>query len=310
MHSTKESVRITHREFVTNIYSNRYDAPRFYGGAPPPAANPVAGVTGTNYTTCTYANSVMSFRVQPGYGIFGASGIPQNPQGKPQFVTAASVAGVPQPVPAEIYPSPAFAAVAVSDNQGQNPIPVSYKQQSLFPWLSRIAQQFEQYRIRGMVLQYIPVTADTSSGNTISTGSVDFYVEYNVSSAPPTGVIAQAVGTEGGKGNPNCQALFLNNMWARSVKPSEPLTVPIECAPNQTPMDLHYVTSARILNQTGAPSLVPGEAPVLSIPGDLRLFDYATVYVVASGQSVDQNQLGQLWVSYDIEFFKPQLNVR
>jgi hypothetical protein len=130
-------------------------------------------------------------------------------------------------------------------------------------------------------------------------------------SAPPSGTIGNTSTITDGEGAANCQAVFLNNMWARSCKPSEPCRIPLECAKALTAGEIKYITPDRMRLQDGTqPALYPGAAPELTTAGDIRLYDAATVYVCAFGQSVDVTQLGQLWVSYEIELMKPQLNVR
>jgi len=80
-----------------------------------------------------------------------------------------------------------------------------------------------------------------------------------------------------------------NSQYATSSKPSESFIHPIECAIAQTSVNELYVRSG----------------PVSS--GDLRLYDLGIFQIATIGQQVSGGVLGELWVTYEIEFLKPQL---
>lgn len=79
-----------------------------------------------------------------------------------------------------------------------------------------------------------------------------------------------------------------NSEYAVSVKPTRDLMHGVECAVNQTVLPQRYV-------RTG--SVPTGQ--------DLRLYDIGTFQFAKQGNPVQL--LGELWVSYAVEFFKPIL---
>lgn len=75
-----------------------------------------------------------------------------------------------------------------------------------------------------------------------------------------------------------------------SCKPSVNMTHYVECARKDTPIDVPYIRG-------GA---VPAGA-------DPRLYDIGRFQIAASGQQTSGGQLGELWVSYEIELLKPRI---
>lgn len=141
-----------------------------------------------------------------------------------------------------------------------------------FPWLSNLAQLYEQYQIKGMIFEY-----KTSSGNTSTSpqlGTVVMATQYN--SLSPTFTNKQEME---------------NYEFAASIVPSRDMIHPIECDPKQT-------QCGGIFNVA-----TPG------IPlGDSRLYDLGTFNIATVGMPVQNGTVGELWVSYDICFLKPRLN--
>jgi hypothetical protein len=144
-----------------------------------------------------------------------------------------------------------------------------------FPWLSGIAANFEQYRLHGMVVEFKTATAElvqgNSTGNTI--GNVHAVVDYNVNSPAPY-----------------TSASMLNSMFSMSCKTSESMIMPVETKYNLT-------QGGGIFNVRTADAPAPP-------PGDARLYDIGVVYVGCEAVPT-LGKLGQLWISYDVEFLKP-----
>jgi len=143
-----------------------------------------------------------------------------------------------------------------------------------FPWLSVIAASFEQYRIRGLIFEFKSLSSDAvlSTAANSALGAVIMATEYNSLSAS----------------YPDKRSME-NSQYATSSKPSESFIHPIECAIAQTSVNELYVRSG----------------PVSS--GDLRLYDLGIFQIATIGQQVAGGVLGELWVTYEIEFLKPQL---
>lgn len=144
-----------------------------------------------------------------------------------------------------------------------------------FPWLSAIAANFEQYKIRGMVWEY----KSTSSNAVLST---------DASTALGTVIMATTY-------NPNTtdfgdKRTMENYQYASSFNPSKTGYHPIECARGQTPVTELYV-------RTGA---VPEGQ-------DARLYDLGNTVVATTGMQANGGVIGELWCSFEVELLKPKL---
>jgi hypothetical protein len=140
-----------------------------------------------------------------------------------------------------------------------------------FPWLSGIADKFQQYRIKGMVFHYIPTSGHAISGTNPAIGTVMLQTTYRVNDSSPTSKVE-----------------MLNEYWASEASPAEAFCHPIECAPSENPFAIHYVRTKP----------VPADDSPL-------MYDLGKTFVATSGMPGDGNVVGDLWVSYEIEFSKP-----
>jgi len=152
-------------------------------------------------------------------------------------------------------------AAAISINPG-NP--------ACFPWLSAVAGQFCQYKIKGMMFEFVSTSGALST--TRALGEIVMAVNYNA--VEPAFVNKQQM---------------LNEVFSVSKVPSENALCPIECDARQTPIEHMYVRGAA----------VPGNE-------DPRFYDFGKFYIATQGQSAPV-ALGELWVTYQIELYKPQL---
>lgn len=145
--------------------------------------------------------------------------------------------------------------------------------ESSFPWLAPIAQQFEQYTIRGMVYEFKTLFADAiaSSQANSSVGGVIMATDYNVLNNPFS-----------------TKQQMDNTQYTTSCKPSVSFYHPIECAPGSMPTNQLFVRSGQPPNG-----------------GDLRLFDLGQFQIASFGIAATSVVLGELWCTYEIEFSKP-----
>lgn len=143
-----------------------------------------------------------------------------------------------------------------------------------FPWLSQIATSFEQYRLRGVLFEYASTSSDAllSSATSTALGSVSMQTDYDVADDPPTS-----------------KRQMLNSMFGSSDKPSLSFIHPIECKKGISAQSILYTRSAAI------PSGY-----------DLRLYDFGNFHIATEGMQVAGGVLGELWITYEIEFFKQQ----
>jgi len=144
-----------------------------------------------------------------------------------------------------------------------------------FPWLSALAENYQQYRWKGLVFEYKNTSSPLVSSTSTAMGAVILASQYNVYA--PMFTSKQQID---------------NNEWTTTAKPCESFMHPVECDPGQVANNLYYV-------RTGAtPS---GQ--------DARLYDmlYFTVATVGM-QSSSLGVLGEIWATYEVELFKPVLN--
>jgi len=145
---------------------------------------------------------------------------------------------------------------------------------ALFPWLSRLAKQYSQYKIHGMVFVYKSMTSDYAAAGPL--GTVVFATNYNAIDRAFTTKIEME-----------------NAEFAVSCKPSMSLVHAIECASSVSGETVLYVRDP---------------AYETTDTSDKRFYDYGKFQVATAGlpgTSTPGTTLGELWVSYDIEFMKP-----
>jgi len=150
--------------------------------------------------------------------------------------------------------------------------PINPGSSTTFPWLSTIARNYEQYRFHGVVFEFRSMITDfVTSG---APGTVIMSTNYD-SSAPLYTTKQQ----------------MENSEFAVSVKPTVNLMHMCECAVPQTVLPEKYV------RETDGTS-----------PGDTRLYDLGNFQFATASNPV-QN-LGELWVTYLVEFYKPILPIQ
>ena len=152
-----------------------------------------------------------------------------------------------------------------------NSFPVNPGLSEVFPWLSAIANNYEQYRWNGLVYQYVSTSSDAIASSTnLGMGQLCIASDYNA-------------GDEAYRNLPQA----LSSMFANSGKPSENIMHAVECAPTDVPNKLFYCRS--------------GDVPSGQ---DIRLYDMLSLQVMTQKMPAAYTGMGQLWVSYDITFCK------
>lgn len=144
--------------------------------------------------------------------------------------------------------------------------------QATFPWLAGVASNFDSYQILGMIIEFRTNSSDITTGGAL--GSVIMATNYNSVDTP----------------FPN-KVEMENSEYAVSNKPSISTLHCLECDPGMTFSPIKYIRSGPV------PS---GKDPRLY---DLGLFQLATVGLPGSTGEV----MGELWISYEIAFYKPNL---
>jgi hypothetical protein len=142
----------------------------------------------------------------------------------------------------------------------------------VFPWLSDVAQNFEEYRIRGMVFEF--------KSN---------YSEYN-GTTPGLGTVIMATEYDSNRDLFVSKMQMENHQYASSCKPSSSMLHPIECAFGTSPVSTLYVRTNSVSDKN-----------------ESRLYDYGIFQIATQGIPTASSNLGELWCTYEIELLKPQL---
>lgn len=139
-----------------------------------------------------------------------------------------------------------------------------------FPWLATVAQNYQQYKFHGLIFEFRSLITD-----------------FVTSGAP--GVVVMATNYNADSPAYNTKQEMENSEYAVSTKPTINLMHGVECALDQTVLSQLYV-------RTGA----------LPVGQDLKFTDLG-LFQLASQLNPAGSLIGELWVSYCVEFFKPIL---
>lgn len=141
-----------------------------------------------------------------------------------------------------------------------------------FPYLAPIAQNFEEYIVKGLVFEFISTTSPYNANSAM--GSVIMTCEYNAALPSFT-----------------TKAAMENSEFALSGRFDQSLMYGVECASNA--QNAYYCRGQ------------PGMAELPLTTTDLGDFYIATA---PAGTFPVNSVIGELWVSYDIEFRRPRLS--
>jgi hypothetical protein len=140
-----------------------------------------------------------------------------------------------------------------------------------FPWMSDVVgASFQQYRINGMTFEFRSMSSDALNSTNTALGSVVMATDYD--SKDVTFASKQAME---------------NTEYGVSCKPSMNMMHAIECQRNMTAVSELYIRAFA----------VPSGA-------DIRLYDLGRFSIATIGCQGTSVNLGELWVSYDIDVFK------
>lgn len=152
-------------------------------------------------------------------------------------------------------------------------VPLNPGMDVTFPWLSRVAQNFEEWLPRGIVVEYRTTSSDTLLAANPALGSVIIATQYNSVNPDFT----------------NKQQME-NYEGAISCKPSVSMIHQVETHKSQNVQGEYYV---RV------------EAPPAN--ADLRMYDLGKVQISTVGSQTNGNIIGEIWISYEIELRKPKI---
>lgn len=143
-----------------------------------------------------------------------------------------------------------------------------------YPWASGISAGFTQVRHHGIIYEYkSTATTAVSTSTSMSAGVVIQATNYNVN---------EPLFTD--------KRTMENYMYVTACSPYENALHPVECAPATAPISEYYIRS--------------GDVPT----ADLRFNDIGNYQIAVDGcQSGVTGKIGELWVTYEMEFLKPRL---
>lgn len=143
-----------------------------------------------------------------------------------------------------------------------------------FPWLSNMALNFQEYKFHGLVFHYVSLSAEALNSTNTALGAVIMSTDYNAASKPYAS-----------------KAAAENSEYTVSTKPSCSLVHGIECDPMMTVNQGHLYISP----------YANGTAPTGEDP---KTYNMGTFQFMTQGSQAVAN-IGELWVSYDVELIKP-----
>ncbi|QMW68774.1 capsid protein [Torentivirus aristcris] len=149
--------------------------------------------------------------------------------------------------------------------------PLNPGQASTFPWLADVVKaKYQQYRFNGCVFEFRSMSSDALNSTNTALGSVIMSTDYDSADV----VFASKQEME-------------NTEFSSSCKPSVNMLHAIECERTQTPVNELYIRA-------------------YDVPAgkDIRLYDLGRVSIATTGCQGTNVNLGELWVTYDIDCFK------
>jgi len=140
-----------------------------------------------------------------------------------------------------------------------------------FPWMSQIAQAFTEWEPHGIVFEFKSNTGFVSGASTPAVGMVIMATDYDSYNTDP---FKNKVDME-------------NTVYTTSAKSTESFYHPVECARNRNVFERLFVRH----------DVVPENQPP-------QLYDMGTFAIASVGQPVANQNLGELWITYEISLSK------
>jgi len=215
------------------------------------------------------AGSALGARII-GSGAYQTNSLFKGGMGVPSFASAGDETGALHVVHTE-YVQDVLGTSAFTNTE----YPINPGDPALFPWLSQIACNYDEYEFSGLVFTYRSVTSDLSTTSS-QIGTVIMVTNYNAGSAPF-----------------NTKQSMMEYDGCARVKISEDLMSGVECDKSKVALSNHLYVA-----QNG--TVPPGE--------DLKTY-YHGLFQIATNQCISTGQIGELWVSYKVTLRKPKLAV-
>lgn len=144
---------------------------------------------------------------------------------------------------------------------------------ALFPWLSNVANSFEQYEFLGLIFEYRPTSGSAIASTNNALGVVVMSTNYDVLDPPfPDKRTMEAY------------------QYTVSTVPSEAACHPVECKRGLNVLDNLYMRH-----------------PIIPPSSDLRFYDLGLFQLATVGMQQANVTVGELWVTYSVRLLKPSL---
>lgn len=143
----------------------------------------------------------------------------------------------------------------------------------LFPWLGNIAPRFEQYKIHSLIFCMKTTSATAVSSTNTALGVVGMVINYDPSEI-----------------NFSTKRECENYDGCVSTVPFRSILCGFEAKKKLQPNNLYFVRSGPLEN-----------------PEDLKFYDVGYLQTFSEGSQAEAT-VGELWVTYDIEFFRPKID--
>jgi hypothetical protein len=166
--------------------------------------------------------------------------------------------------------------VSVQDIFGSNVIYIQPGFSKNFPWLSGIANNWQQWSVQGLAYEYIPTSGLAVSSTNAALGQIIMSFAYEVTS-PGEWPIASPLRQ-------------LNMNGAVSCSPAATAVCYLECDPAMNNQSTYFLQGA----------LAP-----TSTYSNQNYFPAALILTTGGAQNPTEFQCGQLWVTYDIILKQP-----
>lgn len=182
-----------------------------------------------------------------------------------------------------------FVDTLVGSNKGLDSmidLPLNAGVRKAFPYLSQIADRFQQFKFHGLAFEYRPTSGEGLAGSNPAIGQVTMSTNYDVYRPIPK------------QGERNLQ---LAEQYVNFGKPSLPLLHGIECKSKM--LDLPFYRVKKTLNLADISQ------------GDSRFYFMGNTQIRSSGIVVDDDPnhpaktfpLGDVYVTYDVELTNPTI---
>lgn len=143
-----------------------------------------------------------------------------------------------------------------------------------FPWLAPIANNFEQWIPKGIVFEFVSTSAVSVGSTSTALGKVIMCTDYN----PTDSSFGSSIEMQ------NYEGAVVGN-------PSQSLIHGVECAPHKNVLGEWFT-------RDGATALTSAQ--------NQMFYDLGNFAIATSGMQAASN-IGELWVSYEIELLKPKI---